>query len=144
MIVRYRYILFALYLLLVGYIVFIEGEARGLLTLELRDIHLSLIPLCTTQFTFQQLINKSFVHQHVLLYNLIGNIVLFMPFGFILRYKDSRFTSLFIIAMACVFSCTIEVFQYIFICGITDIDDVLLNTLGAYLGCVIAARVSSY
>lgn len=133
MITRYRYILFALYLLVVGYIVFVNGP-RSMLTESSRDLHMALMPFSTTQFTFKQLIEKSFVDQSVLLYNLIGNMLLFVPFSFLLLYKNSRYTPIYVIVLAFVVSFGIECIQYFLILGITDIDDVLLNTIGACLG----------
>ena len=133
MITRYRYILFALYLLVIGYIVFVNGT-RSILTESSRDLHLALMPFSTTHFTFKQLIEKSFVDQSVLLYNLFGNMLLFVPFSFLLLYKNSKYTPMYVIALAFVVSCCIESIQYFLILGITDIDDVLLNTLGACLG----------
>lgn len=140
---RYRYLLFCVYLLIVGYIVFFNGP-RTRFTEELRDEHLILIPFTNSHFALMQLRDKAFVDQYVLLYNFIGNILLFIPFGFLIRYKTSIFKTPAIVALAFLFSCSIETTQYVFLCGVTDIDDVLLNTLGAYIGCLIAKRVSRY
>ncbi|WP_018343019.1 VanZ family protein [Cytophaga aurantiaca] len=141
MFTRYRYILFILYLFLVGYIVFFNGP-RSILTAESRDVHIELIPFHNTGFTLAQLMDKSFADQYVLLYNLIGNILLFVPFSFLLLYKSTRYTPLFVMSMAFLFSCSIECVQYFFVCGITDVDDVILNTFGACLGVVISRQLS--
>ncbi|WP_232725465.1 VanZ family protein [Bacillus sp. FJAT-44742] len=71
---------------------------------------------------------------------LAGNIVLFIPFGFILGLlsrKKSR-AVLTITFAAMLVSTFIEVNQFIFTHRVANIDDVILNTLGALIG-VIAA-----
>lgn len=140
---RYRYIVFCAYFLILGYMVFVNGP-RTQFTEELRDQNLALTPFATTNLAWVQLRDKAFVDQYVLLFNFIGNILLFIPFGFLIRYKSARIKTPAIVVLAFLLSCSIETIQYLFLCGVTDIDDVLLNTLGAYIGCLIAKRVSRY
>lgn len=70
----------------------------------------------------------------------IGNVALFVPFGilaYILLVRRSaavRRTAL----VGFVVSLTIEISQYIFALGYTDVDDLILNTLGAFLGALLA------
>jgi len=64
----------------------------------------------------------------------IGNIVMFIPFGFLgwvfLQLKDlKRLLITFVSAIVIV-----EALQYFSRLGVFDIDDILLNTLGVYLG----------
>ncbi len=66
-------------------------------------------------------------------YNVIGNIVLFIPFGFFVsRYVNAKKASHILIATA-IISFTIEVVQYK-IGRAFDIDDVLLNVVGSIIG----------
>lgn len=73
--------------------------------------------------------------------NLAGNILLFVPLGVFLPliFRTSRRKSVLLIAL--LFSVFFEILQILF-SGTPDIDDVLLNTLGAVLGylffCVIS------
>ena len=69
--------------------------------------------------------------------DLIGNIVLFIPFPFflLLFFKVRNYQHSILIAVAA--SVTVETIQYIFKIGIADIDDVLLNTTGALLGLAV-------
>lgn len=70
--------------------------------------------------------------------NLLGNIVGFMPFGFILPLLSKKFLRLRSITVATFgLSLTFELFQLIFRFGSFDIDDLILNTLGGVLGYLI-------
>lgn len=78
------------------------------------------------------LTTRSFIEN---IYNIIGNIVLFMPLGFLLPLKF-KWIDKFIkcIVMGLIFSIIIELCQLVLPYRQTDIDDVLLNTLGSGLG----------
>lgn len=67
--------------------------------------------------------------------NLIGNIVAFIPFGFLLPCIKERCRNFFILLLnAFLFVLGIEVFQLFSAFGIFDVDDILLNCFGAALG----------
>lgn len=67
--------------------------------------------------------------------NIMGNIVIFAPLGFLLRMlSKNSFSKVMIISLLIIFS--IELIQYFFKIGFFDIDDILLNTIGACLGYV--------
>ena len=67
-----------------------------------------------------------------LIENLAGNIILFVPFGILLplAFKIEKKTILF----GCLVSCFIEAMQFAFAMGAADVDDIILNTLGAVIG----------
>lgn len=69
--------------------------------------------------------------------NIFGNIILFIPYGFlgILYPKLNQFTWLFITFFITIN--IIEFSQFYFKRGFADIDDVILNTLGAFIGFII-------
>lgn len=70
--------------------------------------------------------------------NLAGNIIGFAPLGFllpILHPSLSSFLKIGVIAFA--FSLTLEVIQLVKVLGIFDVDDIILNTLGALFGYAI-------
>ncbi|MDO0822722.1 VanZ family protein [Desulfosporosinus nitroreducens] len=74
----------------------------------------------------------------IVLINLAGNIVAFMPLGFLLPLVFKRTRRLIaIIGIALLTSITAEICQYIFNVGGLDIDDVLLNTIGGVLGYLV-------
>ena len=67
--------------------------------------------------------------------NLVGNVVVFIPFGFLLPYiqkRCKRFTVLLFNAF--LFVLGIEVFQLFSAFGAFDVDDILLNCVGAVIG----------
>ena len=74
----------------------------------------------------------------ILVINLAGNIVAFMPLGFLLPLVFKRTDRLLVITgITLLTSITAEICQYILNVGGLDIDDVLLNTIGGVLGYLI-------
>ena len=68
--------------------------------------------------------------------NILGNILLFMPFGlFISAYLDNRkiFPSLILTLIS---SVSIEIVQYL-IGRVFDVDDIILNLVGGLIGSII-------
>lgn len=73
-------------------------------------------------------------HPAVLL-NLVGNVAAFMPFGFILPMVWNRLNRWYtIVLLGFLFSFCIETAQLITRVGCFDVDDMLLNTVGALIG----------
>lgn len=70
---------------------------------------------------------------------LIGNIVLFIPFGFLLpiAIKKLRKSIVSTTFLGMLFSIIIETSQFLFTYRVSNIDDIILNTLGAFIGAVI-------
>lgn len=76
----------------------------------------------------------------VTIINLFGNVICFMPFGFLIPTLSknrilNNIVSVTIFAMA--FSMLIETAQLVTKVGAFDVDDIILNTLGGFLGYVI-------
>ena len=71
--------------------------------------------------------------------NLFGNVLIFVPFGFFLpmasKYKYRSFLSAVFYSFA--LSLCVETFQLLTKVGSFDVDDMLLNTIGGALGCLI-------
>ena len=68
-------------------------------------------------------------------FNLYGNILLFIPFGFLLPLvwkKAFRFSRVLICTL--LLSTSFEIYQFLTRTGHADIDDVILNTTGGLLG----------
>ncbi|AZN42204.1 VanZ family protein [Paenibacillus albus] len=65
--------------------------------------------------------------------NMVGNVAVFMPFGLMLPYllglKLIRFSLLFIASLF-----VLELLQLLLHRGSFDVDDIILNTIGAWLG----------
>ncbi|MCA1065657.1 VanZ family protein [Rossellomorea sp. AcN35-11] len=71
-------------------------------------------------------------------YNTFGIVILFMPLGFLLPYVFSNLNTLtYVLYFSLVLSMSIEAFQFLTKLGVLDVDDVILNSLGASLGYLI-------
>lgn len=71
-----------------------------------------------------------------LIYLFVGNIVWFVPFGMYLQYTGKFKNILTVTFCGMLFSICIETMQFIFGTGVTELDDVVLNTFGAFIGAV--------
>ena len=69
--------------------------------------------------------------------NLVGNVIVFMPFGFFMSLAKGRPHFFGVIGVSLGFSFVVEVFQLFTKVGSFDVDDLLLNTLGGILGYLI-------
>lgn len=70
--------------------------------------------------------------------NLFGNIIMFIPFGYILPIICSyfrRFIPIFILGLFT--TCSVEILQNYLRVGEMDIDDVILNITGVILGFIL-------
>jgi glycopeptide antibiotics resistance protein len=77
-----------------------------------------------------------------LLLNVIGNTAMFIPGGIVLPIIDNKLDSFWKAAGACaLISLCIEIIQLFFFERTTDIDDLILNTFGAAIGCLICQSV---
>lgn len=67
--------------------------------------------------------------------NIVGNVLGFVPYGFILPIVTRHFRNGFLIILSgfCI-SLTVESIQLVTKVGSFDVDDMILNTLGAALG----------
>lgn len=69
--------------------------------------------------------------------NLFGNILLFVPLGIynmiFIQEKSKKKAILWVFLT----SLTVEIVQYTFKKGVGDIDDIILNVLGGYIGAVL-------
>ena len=68
-------------------------------------------------------------------YNLYGNIVWFVPMGvFIPALTRKHLGFIRVVLIGALISTSIETLQFVLNTGVTDIDDVIFNTLGAAVG----------
>lgn len=68
-----------------------------------------------------------------LCYNVIGNLIWFVPLGCLLRKRRGSVA----LSYGALLSACIELSQYLLRTGVSDVDDVILNAAGAYLGWAI-------
>lgn len=73
--------------------------------------------------------------------NVLGNVLLFMPFGFFSSYYLKFKKPWVILGLTLVTSFSIEVIQMA-IGRVFDVDDILLNIIGGYLGFLVYSFIS--
>lgn len=70
--------------------------------------------------------------------NIGGNIIGFLPLGFLLPFVNAKNRTFFRTLFICIYvTMTVEVIQLIFHVGCFDVDDMFLNTVGGICGYVI-------
>lgn len=96
--------------------------------------YINYIPFVETIKMFR----NDFADIHIALYNVIGNILLFIPLGFCIPLffnKKNKLSKVILYGFTA--SLTIEVLQLFTPYSITDIDDIIFNTLGTVIGFII-------
>lgn len=134
---RKRAVLFTMYVFAMLYLLFGRTpNPRGLPFPAYLQTHLNLMPLRTIRRFARLLIPPVRPYLvRIALHNLLGNVVLFIPLGWFLPGlfpKLRSFPMTFLSVLVSV-SC-VEVLQVVFTIGICDVDDLLLNLLGASIG----------
>lgn len=66
--------------------------------------------------------------------NFLGNIVLFIPVGFLVPIVTRKWEWFWTLAIGCGFSVLIEATQLMTNRGCFDLDDIILNTIGTIIG----------
>lgn len=82
------------------------------------------------------------IGSRLFLKNVLGNVLLFMPFGFFSSYYLKFKKPWVILGLTLVTSFSIEVIQ-MSIGRVFDVDDILLNIVGGYFGYLIYSVISS-
>src|SRR5829696_442108 len=72
----------------------------------------------------------------------ISNIIAFIPFGVMLGVNFKTVAFRYKIAVIFAFSIAAEIIQFALAIGATDITDIIMNTLGGFLGLVVYDGVS--
>ena len=128
------FVLLVLYLVLLTYYLFF-AETMG----RNPDVRVDY----TYNLTLFKEIRRFIVYRDILGYkavtlNIIGNMAAFMPFGFILPEVWDQLNRWYTITlMGFLFSLSIETAQLISKVGSFDVDDLLLNTIGALIGYIV-------
>ncbi|MDD6381149.1 MAG: VanZ family protein [Lachnospiraceae bacterium] len=75
----------------------------------------------------------------IALMNLLGNIMIFIPFGALVTFfcREKRCVVLNVTLIGFVFSCGVEITQLFTRVGSCDVDDIILNTIGGFIGSLI-------
>lgn len=116
-------LLFILYILMLYYIVTVTDPIQ-----EITEVGFNLIP-------FKEIFRYE-VHSTLFLKNVVGNILLFVPFGFFsaLYLRKHRFIPVTIVTF--ITSISVEATQRM-IGRVFDVDDVILNVVGGFIGYIL-------
>ncbi|WP_132054595.1 VanZ family protein [Pseudocnuella soli] len=134
------WVLFIFYLFLLSWFLFVSvgGTVRDEY-FDKRIVHW--VPMKHTYQTLSIIISGNFGAENKVGYtylafrNIIGNILLFMPFGFLAPIVLPFVRSLkAIVLFTAAFSLTAEMIQFVLKIGVFDIDDVIFNLIGGTLG----------
>ena len=130
------YGVFAFYLMLMVNILLLKSINPAEIFSPSREYH-RVIELVPFNQIFGYLSGELNVSPTTVIYNVFGNIAIFVPLGIYLALfrKDKRLS----VNMLLVFltSLSVEVIQFAFGLGISDIDDIILNCLGGFIGLLI-------
>lgn len=75
---------------------------------------------------------------HFVVVNLLGNVAAFMPFGALIRWVlDRRVRWFQAVGYTFLFSLSVELLQLVARVGVFDVDDLILNTFGGFLGFLV-------
>jgi len=80
----------------------------------------------------------------VVLKNVLGNFALFIPLGMLLPIFFKKLKTGKTVLICFLVSLAFESIQYLVGCGASDIDDLLLNTLGSALGAILYFKLFSH
>lgn len=123
-------ILFLIYLLFLAYLLFF-GYYRQSIRVE----SYNLTPFKTIKMYIQY---SDHFHFKVWFSNLFGNILAFIPFGFLAPLISRKLRKIARTTIAAFFlSLMVESIQWIFHVGGFDVDDIMLNTIGGSIGFIL-------
>ncbi len=128
-------VFFVIYILSLVALLFFGSANRGY---EYRSVNL--VPFKTIELY----LTTTALSGTVKLLNLVGNVLIFVPLGFYLSVFSHRLHLLVRLVILLAVPVTVEILQYIFKTGASDVDDVILNFAGGLLGtsiCWLAERI---
>ena len=137
---RIATVMFVVYLMLLFYILFLYGERVGnqfhleVFAKEHLDM-VNFIPFATV-ISFWKMIRNDSINTDIVVRNIIANLLMFMPMGMfgqiLFREKFNKWwkNSMFVAGVVLL----LEIIQFFTFCGCADIDDIILNTVGATVG----------
>ncbi|MDF2611212.1 MAG: VanZ family protein [Lachnospiraceae bacterium] len=129
-IIAFCRMLFIIYIILLAYFLFFSERYGRTISMEEYRYNLTLFKEVKRFIMYREVIGlESF------LVNIIGNVFAFAPFGFVLPIispQNRKFLNVILLSFE--FSLTIELIQLLFKVGIFDVDDILMNTVGGFIG----------
>ena len=135
-------LLFIIYCLALVYVLFLHNSYRvGLNTFGVKLFtkeHLdmcNIIPFKTIVEYFERIKNHT-INTNIVVTNLLVNLILFLPMGMAIpvlcEKKINKFWKFLIFII--ILTCIIEIIQFVTLMGTTDVDDIILNTIGGCIG----------
>lgn len=125
----------AIYFPILIYTVFFARRREGI-----TDRLVNFIPAKNTIHSYNEFnAHNQLYHFYI---NLFGNFLLLIPFSFLLVsvYEQQKYR---VLLWCVLMSFTIELLQFIFRKGVADIDDILLNVLGALAGIIFYSAINT-
>lgn len=96
---------------------------------------INVIPFKTISSYF---VNYKYFGMKLLVINILGNVVVFMPFGLLLAaLTKAKYKFFEVLYYSVMLSTAIEAIQNLTKVGVFDVDDIILNTIGGILGYLI-------
>ncbi|MGE1127415.1 VanZ family protein [Bacillus wiedmannii] len=125
-----------LFKLLLGRPAFYFGNLKYFFeTGDWHSIHGGLINLIPLKSTIRYLTEFDSYNLDIVLMNTLGNVIIFIPFGFLLSLLFKQITNVKMASKIFIkFILLIESLQLLTFTGVFDIDDIILNMLGALIG----------
>ena len=131
--------LFVIYCLMLATVLIFHGGHRNTLDMETVKIFskehfqmCNIIPFHTLGTYISRLANHS-INLDTVIKNIFGNVMLFMPLGFffctLFKKKVKFWFSCLIYTF--IISFVVEIIQFVTFRGVSDVDDIILNCLGA-------------
>jgi glycopeptide antibiotics resistance protein len=124
-----KIVLFIIYIVALSYLLFVaESMGRS-------DVHfgVNLVPFAEIRRYITRISTIGVMYVGI---NLLGNIIVMIPFGYALPslFGAGRKRPILYVFVGMLFSILIEFSQYLTHTGTCDVDDVILNTVGVILG----------
>ena len=134
---RIAKITFILYIALMLWLLFgqrVSNDVQGGYWGELSQ-NINLVPFRTIGRYIDRLYNSAGKLNHQAVINLGGNVIMFIPLGFLLPFVSDRAKKLKnCVVMTFVVILSVELLQLATLLGSFDIDDLLLNMIGIFMG----------
>jgi len=126
-------VLFVIYLIVLVYLLFFaEGYGRTASS----EMRYNFIPFHEIK---RYLTHIDRIGPWLVFINVFGNILIFLPFGYLVSFfwRKKNFIAVKAFFLTMFFSCAIECTQLVTRVGSCDVDDVILNTTGGFIGSIL-------
>lgn len=142
---RIMQLLFAIYLLIAIYLLFFhtsyrtKGNIWGVELFSLEHLQMANFVPFRTITTFFTRLAENTINTDIVVVNILGNMLLLAPLGcFIPELYKNKFNKFWkFLLLVLVLDIGIELIQFVTFTGSLDVDDIILNTIGACIAYAI-------